>query len=250
MWVGVNILHPSIESTSGTYLRLITCTSLINTFYVFRTRVFIHFITGCVWCRGSVVSWIVMISACMSWISSLSSLSLFLIPFMLTCSMMRFLSLVLLGMCDCGVSIAMWSSLLCMWGYRGTLCGCSGCCVCDAYTNVCGACVYAERVIWCEVDGNAVVGGWMRCVCGECRACGWYTWFRYCVYRSWRVMDECGAWDERSWWSMGDVYVFGLGRRGWGGDWVDERIWLGLYQSCGNRGSVGRVFVFWLRWCG
>ena len=28
--------------------------------------------------------------------------------------------------------------------------------------------------------------------------------------------------------------------------WV-ERI--GFYQSCGNRGSVGRVSVFWLRWC-
>ena len=24
-------------------------------------------------------------------------------------------------------------------------------------------------------------GGWMRCGCGECRACWWYTWFRYCV---------------------------------------------------------------------
>ena len=29
-----------------------------------------------------------------------------------------------------------------------------------------------------------------------------------------------------------------------------ERIGFGLYQSCGNRGSVGRVDVFWLRWCG
>ena len=26
-----------------------------------------------------------------------------------------------------------------------------------------------------------------------------------------------------------------------------ERIGFGLYQSCGNRASVGRVF--WLRWC-
>ena len=26
-----------------------------------------------------------------------------------------------------------------------------------------------------------VVWGWMRCGCGECRLCGWYTWFRYCV---------------------------------------------------------------------
>ena len=28
------------------------------------------------------------------------------------------------------------------------------------------------------------------------------------------VMDECGAWDVRSWWSMCDVYVFGSGWRG------------------------------------
>ena len=31
---------------------------------------------------------------------------------------------------------------------------------------------------------------------------------------------------------------------------MDERIGLGLYQFCGNRGSVGRVSVFGLRWCG
>ena len=40
-----NILYPSIEGTSDPDLRLITCTSLINKLYVFRTRVFIHFIT-------------------------------------------------------------------------------------------------------------------------------------------------------------------------------------------------------------
>ena len=28
---------------------------------------------------------------------------------------------------------------------------------------------------------------------------------------------------------------------------MDKRIGFGLYQSCGNRGSVGRVFGF--RWC-
>ena len=28
---------------------------------------------------------------------------------------------------------------------------------------------------------------------------------------------------------------------------VDERIGFGLYQSCGDRGSVGRVSVLW--WC-
>ena len=29
---------------------------------------------------------------------------------------------------------------------------------------------------------------------------------------------------------------------------MDERIGFGLYQSCRNMGSVGRVSVFWLRW--
>ena len=31
---------------------------------------------------------------------------------------------------------------------------------------------------------------------------------------------------------------------------MDERIEFGLYQSGGNRWSVGRMSVFWLRWCG
>ena len=60
-----------------------------------------------------------------------------------TCSMMRFLSLLLLGLCPCVVSVVMWSSFVCLWGCRGTLCGCGGCCDCDAFTVVC---VYAERV--------------------------------------------------------------------------------------------------------
>ena len=33
---------------------------------------------------------------------------LFLIPFMLTCSMMRFLSLLLLGLCVCVVLVVLW----------------------------------------------------------------------------------------------------------------------------------------------
>ena len=37
------------------------------------------------------------------------------------------------------------------------------------------------------------------------------------------------------------------GVAGEGGGRVDERIGFGLYQSCGDRGSVG--LVFWLRWC-
>ena len=37
------------------------------------------------------------------------------------------------------------------------------------------------------------------------------------------------------------------GRRGRRGGGLDERIVFGLYQSCGNKGSVGHVFG--LRWC-
>ena len=29
---------------------------------------------------------------------------------------------------------------------------------------------------------------------------------------------------------------------------MDERIGFGLYQSCGDRGSVGHVSVFWWWW--
>ena len=37
-----------------------------------------------------------------------------------------------------------------------------------------------------------------------------------------------------------------------GAAWVDRGEWIvfGLYQSCGKRGSVVRVSVFWLRLCG
>ena len=45
-----------------------------------------------------------MISACVSRISSLSSSSLFLITFMLTCSMMRFLTFTAGYVCLCGIS--------------------------------------------------------------------------------------------------------------------------------------------------
>ena len=31
---------------------------------------------------------------------------------------------------------------------------------------------------------------------------------------------------------------------------MDKRIGFGLYQSCGDKGSVTRVSVFWLWWCG
>ena len=32
-----------------------------------------------------------------------------------------------------------------------------------------------------------------------------------------------------------------------GAVWVDEIIGFGLYQSSGDRGSIGHVSVFWLR---
>ena len=80
-------------------------------------------------------------------------------------------------------------------------------------------------------------------VCGECRVCGsgivsstadvlWMS-----VVRGMRgvgrvcEMCMCLAWG------------------GVGGEGVDERIGFGLYQSCRNRRSVGRVPVFGLRWC-
>ena len=62
--------------------------------------------------------------------------------------------------------------------------------------------------------------------------------------------------------STGDVLVRGVGgvcdmcmclaRGSVGGEvwWVDESIGFGLYQSSEDRGSVGHVSVFWLRWCG
>ena len=53
----------------------------------------------------SLDSWIVMISACVLWISRLSFSSLFLIPFMLIWGIMRFLLLLLLGLCACVVCI-------------------------------------------------------------------------------------------------------------------------------------------------
>ena len=128
----------------------------------------------------SLVSCIVMIYACVSWISSLSSSSLFLILFMLTCSIMRFISLLFLYLCPCVVSVVIWSSLFCLWGCRVTLCDWGGCCDCDACTVVCVAGVYDESV---RVRGwrQCSCGGWMRGGCGECRRCGWYMWFRYCV---------------------------------------------------------------------
>ena len=54
------------------------------------------------------------ISMCVLGKSSLNSSSLLLIPIMLTCSMMRFISLLLLGMYAYVVYVVMWSSLVCL----------------------------------------------------------------------------------------------------------------------------------------
>ena len=46
------------------------------------------------------------------------------------------------------------------------------------------------------------------------------------------------------------MYVFGSGRCGWrGGEWMRE-LGLGFTTPVGDRGSVGHVSVFWLRWSG
>ena len=64
---------------------------------------------GCV-CFRSELGFLNCDDICMCVVnSSLGSSSLFLIPFMLTCSMMMFLSLFQLGLGHCGVSVVMWS---------------------------------------------------------------------------------------------------------------------------------------------
>ena len=101
---------------------------------------------GCVCFRGE-LGFLECDDICMCVVNKqLKLLELVLIPFMFSYSMMRFISLLLLGLCPCGVSVVMWSSLVCLLSCRGTLCGCDGCCDCDACTVVCVACVYAERV--------------------------------------------------------------------------------------------------------
>ena len=55
-----------------------------------------------------------------------------LIPFMLTCNMMRFISLLLLGLSHCVVYVVMWSSLVRLRGFRGNLCEFGGLCDCDS----------------------------------------------------------------------------------------------------------------------
>ena len=104
--------------------------------------------------------------------------SFFLIPFMLTCSMMRFLSLLLLGLCPCVVSVVMWSCGH-LWSVYEV--------VVVLYVEEVVAVTVMRVLLFVlnvcllrECDGARLtallVWGWMRC--GECGACGWYTWFR------------------------------------------------------------------------
>ena len=105
-----------------------------------------------------------------------------LIPFMLTCSMMICLSLLLMDLCPSVVSVVVWSSFVCLLGCRGTL-------YVDAMFAVTMMRALLLVLIVCLLrvcDGvrltEMMVWGCMRR--GECRACGWYTSFRYCVWRS------------------------------------------------------------------
>ena len=124
------------------------------------------------------------------------------------------------------------SSLICLWGCLGTLCGCGGCGNCDVSTVVC---VEAERVWWCEGDGN--VGVWDRggvvgmsagheyvggkrgsgIVSSAADVLGWV----WCV--GWKELVECVkcacVWLGRCrrWGCAGRVSVFGLRRCGWCG---------------------------------
>ena len=131
--------------------------------------------------------------------------------------------------------------LVCLWGCRCTLCGYGCCCDCDACTVICHACLYAERVWGCYGYGNAGVGNG-RGVKSQ------GIWVVHVVQVLCLAQLTCYVW----WWCVGweelmeyvrCVCVW-LGVARGVSRWED---WVLLYQSCGNRGSVGRVSV--LRWC-
>ena len=111
---------------------------------------------------------------------------------------------------------------------------CCLCCICVCWKS---ARVRWWRKCWC--------GAW-GCSCGECGVWvnGWYTWFRFCAYCRLCARDECSAWGERYRWSLWNVYMFGSWRGTMCGRCVGENIGFRLYQSCRNRGSVGRVSVY------
>ena len=148
-------------------------------------------------------------------------------------------------MCPCVVSVVMWSSLVCLWDCRGTLCEFGGCCGCDACTIVCVRECDGTRLtamlVWGMDEVWWLEGMWMVHVV-QVLCLAQLTWYG----RVWCVgceqLVELVEYMRCVWVWLGVVLV----ERGW----VDERIVFELYQSCGNRGSVGRVSVFWLQWCG
>ena len=87
-----------------------------------------------------------------------------LIPFMLTCFVMRFISLLFLGLRACVVFVVMWWSLACLLGCLRTLCGYGGFGDCDAVI-VMQVCMQREcegaRVTAMLVWGTGEV--WLRC---------------------------------------------------------------------------------------
>ena len=104
---------------------------------------------GCVCFRGMLG--FLNCDACVSCISSLSSSSLFLIPFMLTCSMMIFLSILLLGLCPCVVSLSCGRLRSVVAPYVDSVVAVT---VVRVLLFVLHVCMLRE----CEGDGNAGVG--------------------------------------------------------------------------------------------
>ena len=159
----------------------------------------------------SLVSWIVMIYVCVSWISGLTSSSLFLIPFMLTCSKMR------LSHFYWWVCVFVWclKAFGCIWSaWEVVLVPYVDAVVDVTWSLYCCMYVYWESA---RVTVMREYGMWVY---------GWHTWFRFCVYCWWRARDECGEWGDR-WkcrWRVWNVYMFGTGRDKRYGGWVCERI--------------------------
>ena len=102
-----------------------------------------------------------------------------------------------------------WYSMWMRWLLWQWCVYCCLCCVCVSWKSVR---VRGWRQCW-----------WMRCSSDECRACEWYT-FKYCVQRSWRVVRGMRGGD-----GVCEMCMY-LARGDVGGG--------GLYQSCGNKGSV------------
>ena len=172
---------------------------------------------------------------------------------MFTCNMMRFLSLLLLGLSPCVVSVVMWSSLVCLWGCCGTLCGWGGCCDCDACTRVCAAWVSAVIVWWCEVDDNDGVGeGWGVMSAGHVSGTRGLGIVSSAVNVLWMSM-------VRGMWGVGVVCEVCMclargGVGGEGGEWM-RGLGLGFTNPVGTGGVldvclclVGCRGVGWCRW--